>query len=188
MIWNTSKQSSSHLSHAKAIFVVNYCQFCRSSILGLKWIFVACADVVGGTIEQSCLFTDLVLLYQWYKKLLNCMHHTSAMPQPFLKLMPANLAQAWFLGWKWSLWPVPVLLVIQQNKALCFLTLYDSINDMKHFQIVFITPKPCQSHFCNWLRPIWRKVHSWAEMEILVWADLVGGTRELNFPFAELIW
>ena len=27
-------------------------------------------------------------------------------------------------------------------------TLYDSINDMKYFRTVCITPQPCHSHFC----------------------------------------
>ena len=47
-------------------------------------------------------------------------------------LIAANLAPAGFLGWKWSLWPVLVWLVLQRSKAVFFLTLYDSINEMKH--------------------------------------------------------
>ena len=62
------------------------------------------------------------------------MNHTSAMPQPFLLLISANLAQAGFLGLKWSLWPVPAWLAVQLIKAVFFLTLYDIINDMKHLQ------------------------------------------------------
>ena len=93
----------------------------------------------------------------------NCLHHTSAVPQPYLLLIAANLAQAGFLGWKWSLWPVPIWLEVQQRKAVFFLALYDSINDMKYWRIVCITPQPCHSHICCWLLPIWPKLDFWAE-------------------------
>ena len=91
MIWNTSENFALRLSRAKAIFVVDCCQF----------------------------------------------------------------AQAGLLGWKWSLWPVPACLVVQRRKAVFFLTLYDSINDMKHFLNVCITPHLCHSHVCCWLLPMW---------------------------------
>ena len=93
----------------------------------------------------------------------NCLPYTSAMPQPFLLLIAANLALAGFLGWKWSLWPVPDWLAVQQSKAVFFLALYDSINDMKYFWNFSITPHPCYSHFCCWLVPIWPKLDFWAE-------------------------
>ena len=66
-------------------------------------------------------------------------------------------------GLKWSLWPVPASLAVQQNKAIFILTLYLIINDMKHFQIVFIAPQPCHRHLCCWLLPIWPKLDFWAE-------------------------
>ena len=124
---------------------------------------MACADLVGGTKEQSCLFPDLICYYQWYEILPNCLHHNSALPQPILLLIAANLALAGFLGWKWSLWPVPTWLVVQQSKAVFFLSLYASINDMKYFQTVCITPQPCHIYFCCWLLPIWPKLEFWAE-------------------------
>ena len=80
------------------------------------------------------------------------------MPQPFLLLIAANLALAGFLGWTWSLWPVPAWLVVQQSKAVFFLTFYDSINDMKYCRTVCITPQPRHSHFCCWWLPIWPKL------------------------------
>ena len=117
-----------------------------------------------------------------------CLHYTSAMSQPFLlliatnlalagfwgwklclwatailMLIAANLAQAGFLDWKWSLWHVPDWLAVQRIKAVFFLTLYDSINDMKHFWTFCITPQPWHSHFCCWLLPIWPKLDVWAE-------------------------
>ena len=55
-----SKLSSLHLSRATAIFVVDCCQFVPSFIFGLKTEHMACADLVGGTMEQSCLFPDLL--------------------------------------------------------------------------------------------------------------------------------
>ena len=44
-----------------------------------------------------------------------------------------TIAQAGFLGWKCSLWPVPAWLEVQRSKYVFFLSLYDSINDMKYF-------------------------------------------------------
>ena len=49
-----------HLIRATAIFVVDGCQFGPSSILGLKMELMACVDLVGGTMEQSYLFPDLI--------------------------------------------------------------------------------------------------------------------------------
>ena len=85
------------------------------------------------------------------------------MPQPFLLLIAANLAQAGFLGWKWSLWPMPAWLEVQESKAFVILTLYDSINDIQRFWNFFIAPQPCHSHFSCWLLPIWPKLDFWAE-------------------------
>ena len=155
MIWNTSKMSASHLSRATAIFVVDCCQFGPSWIFGLKMELMACADLVGSTTEQRCLFPELIWLYQWYEILTDFLHHTSAVPQPFLLLMAANLAVAGFLGWKWSLWHVPTWLSVQRRRSIFFLTLHDITNDMKYFQMFCITPQPRHSHFCCWWLPIW---------------------------------
>ena len=69
----------------------------------------------------------------------------------------------WMFGLKWSLWPVPTWLVVQWRKSVFLRTLYYSINDMKHFQIVCIIPQPCHSHFCRWLLIIWPYLDFWAE-------------------------
>ena len=59
MILNASELSSSHISRAKDILVVDGCQF------GLNWVFVlkmelmGCADLVGGTPEQRYCFLAL---------------------------------------------------------------------------------------------------------------------------------
>ena len=47
-------------SRATDIFVVGYCQIGPSWMFGLKMELMACADLVGGTMEQSCIFTDLI--------------------------------------------------------------------------------------------------------------------------------
>ena len=155
MIWNTSKLSPSHLSHATAIFVVDGCQFGPSWIFGLKMELMVYAGLVGGTTDQICIFLILYDIINDMKYFRNCLHHTSALPQPFLLLIAANSALAGFLGWKWSLWPVPTWLAVQRIKAVFFLTIYDSINDMKYLRTVCITPYPCHSHICCWLLPIW---------------------------------
>ena len=176
MIWNTSKLSTLHLSCATAIFVVDSCQFGPSWISGMKIELMACSGLVGGTTDQSCLFPKLIWYYKLYETLPNCLHYTSAVPQPFLLLISANLALAGCLGWKWSLWPVSTWLEVQRSKAVFFLTSYDIINDMKYFLTVRITPQPCHSHCCCWLLPIWPELDFGAEMELMACADLVGGT------------
>ena len=113
MIWNTSKLSASHLIHATAISVVDCFQFDPSWIFGLKMEIMACAHLVGGTTEQSCLFPDLIWYYKWYETIPNSLHHTAAVTQPFLLLMAANLAltKIWAkneayglyqLGWRYN--------------------------------------------------------------------------------------
>ena len=106
----------SHLSRATVIFVVDGCQFGPSWISGVKIELMACSGLVGSTTDQSCIFTDLILNYQWYETLLKIFHHTSAVPQPFLLLIAPNLALAGCLGWKWSSWPVPACLKYNGKK------------------------------------------------------------------------
>ena len=89
---------------------------------------------------------------------MNFLHRTSAVPQPFLLLIAANLALTRFSGWKLSLLHVPAWLAVQRRKAVFFLTLYDSINDMKYFLTICIIPQPCHIYFCCWLLPIWSKL------------------------------
>ena len=60
MIWNTSKKSALHLSGATAIFVVDCCKFGSRWMIGQKMKRMACADLVVGTTDQSCIFTDLI--------------------------------------------------------------------------------------------------------------------------------
>ena len=155
MIWNTSEVSASHLRRATASLVVDFCQFGPSWMFGLKMELMACADLAGVTTEKSCIFPDLIWYYQWYETLLNFLHHTSAVPQLLLLLIAAILALAGFLGWKWSLWPVPVWLAVQQSKSVFLQTLYDSIHDINYLWTVCITPQLCHSHFCCLLLQIW---------------------------------
>ena len=85
----------------------------------------------------------------------NCLHHTSAVPQPFLLSIAANLVQAGFLGWKWSLWPMPAWLAVLRRQYVFSLTWHVIINYIQCFRTFCITPQPCHSHFCCWLLPIW---------------------------------
>ena len=126
-----------------------------SWMFGLKMELMACYDLVGGTTEKSCIFPDVIWQYQWYETIPSCMHYTSAVPQPFLLLIAANLALAQCLGSKWSLWPVPNWLVVQRSKAVLFLIFYYIINGMKHFWTVWFTLDSCLCHFCCWFLPIW---------------------------------
>ena len=107
----------------------------------------------------------------------NCLHHTSALPQPYLLLIATNLALAGFLGWKWSLWPVPAWLEVQRIKTVFFLTLYDSINDMKHFRnclhhtsalpqpyLLLIAANLAQAGFLGWKWSLW-PVPTWLALQ-----------------------
>ena len=105
--------------------------------------------------RKAVFFLTLYDIINDMKYLRNYLHHTSAVPQTFLFLIAANLALAGFLGWKWSLWPVPTWLTVQRSKAVFLLILYDSVNDMKHCLTVSITPQPCLIYFSCWLLPIW---------------------------------
>ena len=60
MILNISTINALHLIRATAIFVVGCCQFGPSWMFGLKIELMACAGLVGGTTEKSCLFNDLI--------------------------------------------------------------------------------------------------------------------------------
>ena len=84
------------------------------------------------TRRSSDLVMVLCCYYKWYERLLIFFYYNSAVPQPFLLLIAANLAQAGFLGWKWSLWPMPTWLAVKWSKALFLLALYDSMNDMNY--------------------------------------------------------
>ena len=46
--------------------------------------------------SKYVVFPDLTRYYKYYETITNCLHHTSAVPQPFLLLMAANLALAGF--------------------------------------------------------------------------------------------
>ena len=59
MILNTFELSTSHLNRTTAIFVVDCCKFGPSWMFGLKMELMACVDLVGGTLEQSCFFPNL---------------------------------------------------------------------------------------------------------------------------------
>ena len=52
--------SALHLSRFTAMFVVDCCKFGPRWMFGLKIELMACAGLVGGTTEQSCLFDDLI--------------------------------------------------------------------------------------------------------------------------------
>ena len=158
----------SHLSRATAIFVVDWCQFGPSWILGLIMELMVCANLVGGIKEQSCIFPDLIWYYKWYEIPLIFLHHTSAVLQLFLLLIATKLALAGLLGWKWSLWSVPTWLEVQRSKAVFSLTLYDIFNDMKYFWkclhytsavpqpfLLLIAANLAQAWFLGWTWSLW---------------------------------
>ena len=98
MILDNYELSALHLSRSTAIFVVDCCQFGPSWMFGLKMELTAPANVVSGTTEKFLFPLTLYVSINDMKYFRNCLHHTSPVPQPFLLLIAANLAQAGFLG------------------------------------------------------------------------------------------
>ena len=126
---------------------------------------------------KTVFFLALYDIINDMKHLRNCLHHTSAVPQPFWLLIAANLALAGCLGWKWSLWSVPAWLEVQRSKYVFFLILYDSINDMKHFQnclhhtsavphpfLLLIAANLAQAGFLGWKWSLW-SVPAWLAVQ-----------------------
>ena len=66
---------------------------------------------------------------------------------------------SWMFGLKIELMACTDLVGGTNRKAVFFLTLYDSINDMKQFWNVCITSQLCHSNFCCWLLPICPKLN-----------------------------
>ena len=64
----------------------------------------------------------------------------SSIFSPKIELGP-NRHDVKFGARRW-IWSVPAWLALQRSKAVFLLTLHDSINDMKHFQNLYITPLP----------------------------------------------
>ena len=156
---NDIKYFRNYLHHTSAVpqpfSLLVAANLAQAGFLGWKSILWPVPNWLAVQRSKTGFFLTLYDSIKDMKYFWNCLHYTSAVPQPFLLLIAANLALAGCLVWKWSLWPVPAWLELQQSKAFCFLNLHDVINDIKHFLNVCITPQPCQSHFCCWLLPIW---------------------------------
>ena len=103
--------------------------------LGWKWSLWPVPTWLAVQRSKVVFWLNLYDSINDMKYLWNVFHYTSAVPKPFLLLMAANLALAGFLGWKWSLWPVPTRLALQRSKDVFFLTLFESINDMTHVSV-----------------------------------------------------
>ena len=158
-IWNSYELSALQLSCATAIFyVVRPIPIFRMK----NGAYGLC--LIGWKYNGAKLyFSWSYMIVSMISILPNYLHHTSAMPHPFLLLIAPNLTLAGCLGWKWSLLSVATWLTVQLSKAFFFLALHVIINDMKDFWIVCIIPQPFHSHSCCWLLPIWPSLDYWAE-------------------------
>ena len=112
---------------------------------------------------ENLYFSWCYVIVSMIRNTPKCLYYTSAVPHPCLLLIATILVLAGSLGWKWSLWPVPNWFTIQQSKSVLFLILYYSINDIKYFRNICITPHLCHSQFCYLLLQIWSMVDFWAE-------------------------
>ena len=90
--------SASHLSRATAIFVVDCCQFGLNWMFGLKLSLWPVPDWLAVQWSKSVFLLTLYDSINDVKYFRNCLHYISAVPQPFLLLIAANLAQSGFLG------------------------------------------------------------------------------------------
>ena len=98
MVWYTYKLSSSHLSRASAISVVDCCQIGPSWIFELKIELTACSDLVDGTAEKSVFsWPYMIVSMTWNTSELSASHLSRA--RALLLLIAANKAQAGCLGW-----------------------------------------------------------------------------------------
>ena len=74
------------------------------------------------------------------------------------------------------------------DKSCLFLSLHVSINDMKHFLAVCMTPQPCHSHLCCWFCQFGPSWMFGLKMELMACVHLVGGKMEQSCIFPDLIW
>ena len=147
MIWNKSELSVSHLSRTTAFLLLIAANLAQAGFMG--WKLSLWPDLTWLALQLSKAVFFLTLYHS-----INDMKHCWTFcitSQPchnqFCFLMADNLALAGFLGWKWSLWPLLTSLALQLSKAVFFMILYDIINDMKHFQTLYITPHPALVYF-----------------------------------------
>ena len=149
---------------------------------------MVCANLVGGTTEQSCIFPDFIWWYQWYEILPNFLHYNSSVPQPFLLLIGANLALVGFLGWKWSLWPVPTWLEVQPSKDVfswpyILVWMIWNTSELSALQLIRATA----ILVVDWYQfgPSW---NFGLKMELMVCTGLVRATTEQSYLFTDLLW
>ena len=151
-----------------------------AGFLGWNWSLWPVPTWLEVQRSKAVFFLTLYDIINDMKYFWNSLRHTSAVPQPLLLLIAANLDLAGYLGWKWSLWPVPTWLAVQRSKAVSLLTLHDSINDMKHFQKFCIIPQQCHSHF---VVDGWQFGPSWMFILSMIW-----NTSELSTSHHILNW
>ena len=154
IIWNSSKLYASYLIRATAIFVVDGCQFGPSWILGWKWSLWPVPTWLAVQ-QREYLFSRSYMIVSmiWNSSELSALQIIRA--TAIFVVYCCQFGPNWNFGLKWRLWPMPAWLAVQRNKAVFFLTFYDSSNDMKLLWTLCITPQPCHSHLCCWLLPIW---------------------------------
>ena len=117
---------------------------------------------------------------------MNCLNYTSAVPQPFLLLIAANLIVAWCLGWKWAYNMCRIGWRVNRSK------LYFSWPDMI-FLMIWYTSKMSALHLsrstsifvvdCCQIGPNWI---FGLKMELMACANLVGGTTNHRCLFLAL--
>ena len=78
-----------------------------TGFLGWKWSLWYVPPWLAVQRSKAIFFLVLYDGINDMKYFQNCLPHTSAVPQPSLLLMAANLALTGYVGWKWSLWSVP---------------------------------------------------------------------------------
>ena len=119
------------------------------------------------------------LSFSWPYMLISVMWNNSELSASHLICATAifgvdccQFGPSWSFGLKMELMACVTWLAVQRSKDVFFLTLYDSINNMKHFWTVCITPQPCHSHFvvdCCQFGPSWFLVWKWSLWHVPTW-------------------
>ena len=138
MVWNTSDMSASHLSHTTAMFVFYCYQIGPTYMFGLKMELMACAGLVGGTTEQSCILPGLIWYYQWYEILLKLSSSHLSRATAIFVVDCCQFGPIWMFGLKMEImgcagWEV---MVTVRNY---FISLILSYKDRKNRYFVYCT-------------------------------------------------
>ena len=134
-----------------------------AGILGWKWSLRPVPTWLAILRSKAIFLLTLYDSKNWFEILLKCLHYTSAVPQPFMLLIAANLALTGLLGWKWSLWPVLAWVEVQRSRAFFSWTYMlvsmiwntPELSALQHSHDTAIFVVDCCQFGPSWMFPVW---------------------------------